>query len=255
MKKQIPNLFTLMNLLFGCLSIVATMQHGLSIQYNPEGIQYLDIPEEIFWASLFIGLSAVVDFFDGFVARWLDAVSEMGKQLDSLADVVSFGVAPSMIMFQFLRLSLSSGENGLNLPMLYLFPAFLLALSAAYRLARFNISLPTIKGFEGLPSPAAGLFIASFPLIYWQSSADGVAMIFTNPWFNYGIILFVSWLMISKLKLFSLKITKGPIAAYTHLIILLLLAILSAFFFQWLSIPITFMGYIVLSLIFKNKIS
>jgi CDP-diacylglycerol--serine O-phosphatidyltransferase len=91
-----------MNLLFGCLSIVATMQHGLSIQYNPEGIQYLDIPEEIYWASLFIGLSALVDFFDGFVARWLDAVSEMGKQLDSLADVVSFGVAPSMIMFQFL---------------------------------------------------------------------------------------------------------------------------------------------------------
>jgi CDP-diacylglycerol--serine O-phosphatidyltransferase len=125
MKKQIPNLFTLMNLLFGCLSIVATMQHGLSIQYNPEGIQYLDIPEEIYWASFFIGLSALVDFFDGFVARWMDAVSEMGKQLDSLADVVSFGVAPSMIMFQFLRLSLSSGENGLNLPMLYLIPAFL----------------------------------------------------------------------------------------------------------------------------------
>lgn len=254
MKKQIPNLFTLINLLFGCLSIVASMQNGLTIQYNSEGIQYLDIPEEIFWASFFIGLSAVIDFFDGFVARCLDAVSEMGKQLDSLADVVSFGVAPSMIMFQFLRLSFSSEENGLNLPMLYLIPSFLLALSAAYRLARFNISSSKIKGFEGLPSPAAGLLIASFPLIYWQSSAEGIAIIFTNSWVNYGIISFVSWLMISRLRLFSLKITKAPIIEYIHLLILLILAISTAFFFQWLSIPITFMGYIVLSLVFKNKL-
>jgi len=255
MKKQIPNLFTLMNLLFGCLSVVSSMQHGVSIQYDADGVQYLDIPEGIFWGSFYIGLAAIFDFFDGFVARWLDATSDMGKQLDSLSDVVSFGVAPAMIMYQFLRLSLSSGENGLNLPMVYLIPAFLLALAAAYRLARFNLTSSSFVGFEGLPSPAAGIFIASFPLIYWQSNADQFAGLLIKPWFNYAIILLVSFLMISKLKLFSLKVKKGPLSAHIHLIMLLLMAVVASLFFQWLAIPITFMGYIVLSLLFKNKIS
>ncbi|MBS1733949.1 MAG: CDP-alcohol phosphatidyltransferase family protein, partial [Bacteroidetes bacterium] len=84
--KQIPNLFTLLNLVFGCLAIVCTLQNGIAIQYNPEGAQFIDIPEKIWLASMFIGLAAVVDFLDGFVARMFGATSEMGKQLDSLAD-------------------------------------------------------------------------------------------------------------------------------------------------------------------------
>ena len=108
--KQIPNLFTLLNLVFGCLAITATLQNGIAIQSTAEGAQFIDIPEQIWMASLFIGLAAVVDFLDGFVARLFNASSEMGKQLDSLADVVSFGVAPSMILYQFLRMSLP-GKN------------------------------------------------------------------------------------------------------------------------------------------------
>lgn len=105
MTKQIPNLFTLLNLIFGCLAIVATLQNGIIIQYAADGTQLIDIPEKIWMASLFIGLAALVDFLDGFVARLFKASSEMGKQLDSLADVVSFGVAPAMILYQFLRMS------------------------------------------------------------------------------------------------------------------------------------------------------
>src|SRR5689334_19191876 len=101
--KQIPNLFTLLNLVFGCLAIVYTMQNGIIITVNADGTQLLDIPERIWMASLFIGLAALVDFLDGFVARLFKATSDVGKQLDSLADAVSFGVAPGMIIYQFLR--------------------------------------------------------------------------------------------------------------------------------------------------------
>ncbi|MCC7379401.1 MAG: CDP-alcohol phosphatidyltransferase family protein, partial [Chitinophagaceae bacterium] len=107
MTRHIPNLFTLLNLIFGCLAIVATLQNGIVIQYNTDGTQLIGIPEKIWMASLFIGLAALVDFLDGFVARLFNASSAMGKQLDSLADVVSFGVAPAMILYQFLRMSIA----------------------------------------------------------------------------------------------------------------------------------------------------
>src|SRR5215510_1528099 len=103
--KQIPNFFTLLNLVFGCIAIVFVLQNGLIVFTNEQGAQLLDIPEKIWIASLFIGLAALVDFLDGFVARLFKATSEMGKQLDSLADLVSFGVAPGLIIYQFLRMS------------------------------------------------------------------------------------------------------------------------------------------------------
>lgn len=100
--KQIPNIFTLLNLVFGCLAIVCILQAGLiyTIDEN-SGQNYIIIPEKIYLASVFIGCAAVIDFFDGFVARLLKATSEMGKQLDSLADVVSFGVAPGSLSMNF----------------------------------------------------------------------------------------------------------------------------------------------------------
>jgi CDP-diacylglycerol--serine O-phosphatidyltransferase len=146
--KQIPNLFTLLNLFFGCLAIVAIMQSGLAITVDAGGQQLVEIPESIFMASVFIGIAAVVDFFDGFVARLLKASSEMGKQLDSLADVVSFGVAPGMIVYQFLRLSFAQQENGLEVSTLWLMPAFIIPCAGAYRLARFNIDTEQSFGLK-----------------------------------------------------------------------------------------------------------
>ena len=115
------------------------MQNGIVIQYAADGTQLIDIPEKIWMASLFICLAALVDFLDGFVARLFKASSAMGKQLDSLADVVSFGAAPAMILYQFLRMSIAREEDGLNASVIWLVPAFLLACAGAWRLAKFNL--------------------------------------------------------------------------------------------------------------------
>src|SRR5688572_27471204 len=111
--KHIPNLFTLGNLICGCVAIIYATQSGLAPMYDNAGMpisdnagnQFINLPEEIWMASLFIFIAAVIDFLDGFLARLLRAQSQLGEQLDSLSDVVSFGVAPSVIVFQFLRLS------------------------------------------------------------------------------------------------------------------------------------------------------
>ena len=103
MKKQIPNLFTLLNLFFGCIAIVFALQtESIIIYANDEFTSSFNIPEKLSYAALFLFAAAMVDFLDGFVARLINATSEMGKQLDSLSDVVSFGVAPGVILYQLL---------------------------------------------------------------------------------------------------------------------------------------------------------
>lgn len=251
--KQIPNIFTLLNLVFGCIAIIFILQNGITIQYDNQGAQYIDIPEKIAMASLFIGIAAMVDFLDGFVARLFNASSEMGKQLDSLADVVSFGVAPSMIMYQFLRMSFAREENGIETSLLWLCPALLLAAAGAYRLARYNLDSSQQYGFKGVPIPAAGLLIASLPLIYWHSGNATVIELLTNKWVLYGIIILVSWLMISKLPLMALKFNDKTLKGNLPKIILLVFSLIAIVMLQWVAVPVIFIGYIILSLIFKNK--
>src|SRR5205085_10548499 len=108
---------------------------------------------------------AAVDFFDGFIARLFKSSSEMGKQLDSLADLVSFGVAPGLILYQLLRISYAQQENGLEVSIVWLLPAFLIPCAAAWRLAKFNLDSEQQNSFKGVPAPAVGLLVASFPLI------------------------------------------------------------------------------------------
>ena len=203
--KQIPNLFTLLNLVFGCLAIVFTLQNGIMITVDAQGTELVYIPEKIWMASLFIGIAAVVDFLDGFVARLFKASSEMGKQLDSLADVVSFGVAPGMIIYQFLRLSFAQGEGGLDTSLLWLLPAFILPCAAAWRLARFNLDTSQSFSFKGMPVPAVGIFVASLPLIYWNVNEAWAQELLLNKWFLYALVVILSWLMVSNIPLMSLK--------------------------------------------------
>lgn len=251
--KQIPNLFTLLNLIFGCLAIIAILQNGIVIQYNEEGSQFLDIPEKIWIASLFIGLAAIVDFLDGFVARLFNASSALGKQLDSLADVVSFGVAPALIIYQFLRMSYAAEEDGIEISIIWLVPALFIAAAAAYRLAKFNLDNSQQYGFKGVPTPAVGLLIASLPLIYWNTDNPFILGLLMNKWFLYGVILALCWLMISNIPLMALKFKDTSGKNNLPKIILLALAIIFAVIFHWLAVPFIFITYIILSLIFKNR--
>jgi CDP-diacylglycerol--serine O-phosphatidyltransferase len=251
--KQIPNLFTLLNLFFGCIAIVFIFQNGVRIVYDESGTQLREIPPQIWMASLFIGIAAVIDFVDGFVARLFKATSEMGKQLDSLADLVSFGVAPGLIVYEFLRLSYSGQPNGVEVSMAYLLPAFIIPCAAAYRLARFNLDTMQQYGFKGMPAPAAGLLIASFPLLYWFSKNATVVDLLQNKWFWYMVIVVISLLMVSKLPLMALKFKDFSIKNNLPKIILLIAAVLSAVFLGWLAVPVVFILYILLSLVLKNK--
>lgn len=255
MKKQIPNLFTLLNLFFGCIAIVFILQNGIIITETADGPQLLEVPEEIWYASLFIGLAAVVDFLDGFVARLFKAESAMGKELDSLADVVSFGVAPSLIIFQFLRLSVAQEVNGIEYPVLLLVPAFFLAMAAAWRLARFNISQSSGSAFSGMPVPAVGIFFASIPIIYWKTDASWLITILLNKWFWYASIALFSFLMVSTIPLMSMKFKSIKWPENRPRFILILVAVLGFILLKWLAIPLTILTYVILSLLFKNELS
>ncbi|HEY4061552.1 MAG TPA: CDP-alcohol phosphatidyltransferase family protein [Puia sp.] len=246
--KNIPNLFTLLNLFFGCIAVIFILQNGIGIVYNPDGAQFISMPEKIWVASFFIGLAALVDFLDGLVARMFKATSPLGKQLDSLADVVSFGVAPGMILYQLLRMSFAGQEDGLDVSVLWFLPAMLIPCAAAYRLAKFNIDESQAYGFKGVPTPAAGLLIASLPLISWYSNSRTVVEALQNKWLLYGLILVVAWLMISKLPLMALKFKDYSLKSNMPKLVLVLLTIVSAIFLGWLSVPVVFIFYIIVSL-------
>jgi CDP-diacylglycerol---serine O-phosphatidyltransferase len=252
--KQIPNVFTLLNLIFGCLAIVFILQNGITIIADNNGAQLINIPEKIWMASLFIGLAAVVDFFDGFIARAFKAGSEIGKQLDSLADLVSFGVAPAMIIYQFLRLSFSQQEDGLDVSMIWLIPSLLLPCAAAYRLARFNLDSNQAFSFKGLPVPMVGILVASLPLIYWNVNEMWVIKLLLNKWFLYAFVLLLSYLMVSTLPMLSLKFKDFSLKSNTPKYILAVIAILAILILKWLAIPAIALAYVLVSLLFKNKI-
>ena len=253
MKKHISNIFTLLNLFFGCIAIVFALQNGIDIIYSKEGEQFIKLRENICLASLFIAVAAVVDFLDGFVARALNICSEMGKQLDSLADLVSFGVAQGILLYQFLRMGFIKDSDGIEASVLYLIPAFIFTCAGAYRLARFNLDTSQAFGFKGVPIPAAGLVVASLPLIYWYGSSDFIYNLILNKWFLYVLIILLSWLMVSKLPIMAMKFKDYSIKNNMPKIILVVIAILSAILLKWLAIPIIFIAYIILSLVLKNK--
>ncbi len=253
--KQIPNLFTLLNLVFGCIAIVCILQTGQSLVYiDRDGFTSWDLPEKIALASIFIFAAAVIDFLDGFVARLFKATSEMGKQLDSLADVVSFGVAPGLILYQMLRISFAKEADGLDVSVAALLPAFIIPCAGAWRLARFNIDTTQQYSFKGVPIPAAGIVIASLPLIVHFQQFNLQEVLF-NQWLIYGIILLVSYLMVSNIPLLSMKFKDMSLKNNLPKYILVAIAIIAAIVFKWVAIPVVFIAYVIVSLAFKNKIA
>jgi len=242
----------LLNLFFGCLAVILILQNGITVLYNPDGSQYIGMPEKTELASFFIGLAALVDFLDGLVARLFKATSPMGKELDSLADVVSFGVAPGMILYQLLRLSFAGQEDGLDVSVGWLLPALLIPCAAAYRLARFNIDDAQQYGFKGVPTPAAGLLIASLPLISWYTNSRMVEAALLNKWVLYALILLIAYLMVSNLPLMAIKFKDSSVKGNLPKLLLVVLAVVSAIFLRWLAVPVVFVFYIIVSLMFQD---
>jgi CDP-diacylglycerol--serine O-phosphatidyltransferase len=258
--KQIPNLFTLLNLVFGCLAIVFILQTGeMIVLVQPDGFTAVNLPEKLTWGALFIFAAAVVDFLDGFVARLFKATSNLGAQLDSLADVVSFGVAPGLIIYQLLRLGFAQQTDGLNVSIAWLLPAFIFPCAAAWRLAKFNLDAEQKTSFKGLPTPAAGLLVASIPLIAWYEYF-GIQNIFINQWVLYLLVVVLSYLMVSNTPLMGLKFKDYSYQKNSSKYFLLVLAIITIIVCAvmkmiWLAVPAIFVFYLVLSLIPKKQLT
>ena len=223
-KRNIPNLLTLGNLFCGLVAIVFSFENNLH------------------FAGAFIFFGAILDFFDGLSARLLKVSSEIGKQLDSMADMVTFGVAPGMIMFQMIKLS-NIDENS------YIaYIGFIITLFSAIRLAKFNIDAKQTSSFIGLPTPVAAIFIASLPII----SKYNITIQFNDSKFLIVTSIILSLLLVANLPLFSLKIKKGENWKNKEniiRIIFLINCVILLFIFEFASIPFIVILYIFLSIL------
>jgi len=241
MRQQIPNIITLLNLFLGCLAIVSCFQFGTVASISESGEMLIEIPEKLYLASLFIGLAAVVDFFDGYVARLLNVPSEMGKQLDSLADVVSFGVLPSVIVFQLFK---QSGTEITWLPYL----AFSIAVFSALRLAKFNVDTRQAENFIGLPTPANALLLGSFPLII-ASDELGIGAVIQQPHVLAIFCVLMSGLLVSEIPLFSLKFKQLDSKENKFRIGFIILSLILFLLLKFAAVPFIIGVYILLSMI------
>lgn len=214
MKKSIPSLITLGNLLCGFLAILSG---------NP------------FTGMMLILCGAILDLFDGMIARALNVISDFGKQLDSLADIVTFGIAPAVLIYSSMM-----GNGVFEMMIISLIP-----LLAAVRLAKFNAVNANDVHFTGLPSPACGIFFASLPYTNTLYPA-----LFSNNLLLYCLIVLFSVLMVAPIKMFSFKDVFQNRKALTFALLLLFLTIIAIVLFGWGGVPIGVIIYIILSLIF-----
>lgn len=243
MKKRFPHFLTLLNILSGCIATVFAMQNQLE------------------WAALFVFIGIFFDFFDGLAARLLHAQSELGVQLDSLADMITSGLVPGIVMFQLLALSQTGGwnvvswqefhfgESALGLTSFLPFAGFLITLASAYRLARFNTDEDQLESFIGLPTPANALLVMSLPLILLYQGNDTINGLILNPWFLLAHIILSSYLLNSNIELFALKFKdwsfKQNALRYTFLILSLVLLLTLKF----IAVPVIVALYVISSLI------
>lgn len=252
--KHIPNILTLANLMFGCIAITYIL-NAPSFITTTTGEDFRPVLglEQMYWGSIFIFLAALMDVLDGLAARVLNAHSPIGKDLDSLADVVSFGVAPGMILYKLLWMAYMQEPGALDTPLLTMAPAFLIACFGALRLARFNQTASSNAGyFKGMPIPASGIIVASFPLMLWYpNSIFAVDEILTNKWFLYAVIALLSYLMVSKINFLKWKAPGKGIGAWWPQIIIAIVVVFGSPFLNFSIVPIAFLVYIVCSLIYK----
>ncbi|MFD0764172.1 CDP-diacylglycerol--serine O-phosphatidyltransferase [Mucilaginibacter lutimaris] len=226
-KKHLPNAITCANLFSGCIGIVFTFQDNLV------------------FAAYAIFLAAIFDFFDGFASRVLQSFSGIGKDLDSLADMVSFGVLPSAIMYELLLQApqITHVSDYLN------FIAFLIPVFSALRLAKFNNDTRQADSFIGLPTPANAILIASIPLIIAQPQYSNIARYILNPYVLSVFIIVMCTLLVAEIPLMSLKFKNRDFNKNFYRYILLLFSAILILFFKFAAVPVVIVMYITLSLI------
>ena len=227
-QKHIPNAITLMNLFCGCIAAVFALNNDFEMAF--------------YWVSLGIFL----DFFDGFFARLFQVSSPLGLQLDSLADMVTSGVVPGIVMYQLMGSSSSFPQWGWSMEP-WPFLGFLITLGSCYRLANFNIDTRQTDSFIGLPTPANALFILSLPLVLQHSDSMLVLELLTNPWVLVIITLLSVYMLNAEIPLFSLKIKKFSWKGNALQIGFLISSLLLLVFFQYAGIPLVIVFYVLLS--------
>ncbi len=245
MRQNIPHILTLSNIFCGSIAAVFAVQNHFE------------------WAAFFVFLGIVFDFLDGLAARLLKTQSEFGIQLDSLADMVTSGLVPGIVMYELLTLSVTGGWNvvswkdgglgssGPEISSLLPYFGFLITLSSAYRLARFNTDEDQLESFKGLPTPANALLIVSLPLILLYQGNDYLNSLILNTWFLLGLTILSSYLLNSKLELFALKFKdwrfKGNALRYVFMLLSLVLLLTMKF----LAIPMIVLLYILSSAVYQ----
>lgn len=236
-KKQIPNIITLLNLSSGLIALIYAFDTNYQMAF--------------FWVTMGI----FFDFWDGFFARILKAQSPIGLQLDSLADMVTSGVVPGLVMFQMLvgiadiQDEMNLSEENMYMGMLP-YVAFIITLASCYRLAKFNVDTRQTDSFIGLPTPANALLIMSLPVIQIHSDGDGwVFSALSNPYVLVGIAFVSAFLLNSEIRLFSLKVKYFNWETNKIQVVFLVVSVLLLFFFQYKAIPLIIIFYILLSVI------
>ncbi|WP_430615554.1 CDP-alcohol phosphatidyltransferase family protein [Flavobacterium sp. JP2137] len=239
MKKHIPNAITLLNLTSGLIAAIYAFDDNLQMAF--------------FWVCLGI----FFDFWDGFTARLLHVKSELGVQLDSLADMVTSGVVPGIIMYRLLA-SIQENQEIYNLsPETYYmgvipYLGFIITLGSCYRLAKFNIDTRQTDSFIGLPTPANTLFILSLPMITATTNIEWIITLLSNPYVLVLISLFSAFIMNAEIPLFSLKVKYGNWASNKIQYLFLISSAVMLLWLHYLAIPIIIMLYIVLSVIMNT---
>ena len=232
-KKHIPNLITLGNLFCGTIATIYAVK------------------ADFVFAGLFVILGILFDFFDGFAARLFQVSGELGKQLDSLADMVTSGVVPGIIMLKLIEVNTINASNSFfdNSILGISLVGLVLTLGACYRLAKFNIDTRQSDFFIGLPTPAMSLFVISLPLIQQYSNIEFALNLITNNYFLIAITILLTYLMNAQLPLFSLKFKDYSVKSNLIKYVFLTASLLMIIFLQYISIPLIIIVYVVLSVI------
>lgn len=244
MARFIPNFITLLNLLFGSIAVVFAVQGKLSL------------------AAGFVILGIFFDFFDGLAARALKIQSDIGKQLDSLADIVTSGLVPGIVMMQLINKACLGftpknlwNETQINLTSEAFLPllGLIITLGSAYRLAKFNTDERQTNSFIGLPTPANALWIISLPLILIYQPSDLVYDILLNPWFLILLTFISAFLLNAPIPLFSLKFKTRSFKANSERYVFLIVSIALLITFWYIAIPLIILLYLIISLIANKR--